>query len=74
MYVHRENKDYCSAYILECLGSLSRCFSKLGDLGLICSVVLAVRVLMRTMKIGVFPWTMLRLGCFNELVCLDRVL
>ena len=34
------------------------CFSKLGDFGLICSVVLDVRVLMRTMKIGVFQWTM----------------
>ena len=54
----QEKKDCCSAYILECLGSLSRCFSKFGDFGLIFSVVLDVRVFMRTMRIGVFPWTM----------------
>ena len=40
------------------LGSLSRCFSKFGDFGLICSVVLDLSVLMRTMRIGAFPWTM----------------
>ena len=42
----------------ECLGSLSRCFSKLSDFGLIGSVVLDVRALMMTMRIGVFPWSM----------------
>ena len=40
------------------LVSLSICFSKLCDFGLNCSVVLDVTVLMRTMRIGVFPWTM----------------
>ena len=50
---------------------MSRCFSKFDDFGLICSVVLGVRVFMRTIRIGVFPWTMIGLGCFNGLVCLD---
>ena len=54
-HVRTQEKDCCLAYILECLGSLSRCFSKVGYFGLICSVVLDVRVFMRTMRIGVFP-------------------